>query len=45
MKRQPIEIYGYGTRVPTRSFHLSRLARIVILAAVAGVLVAVSVQW
>lgn len=41
MTRQPREVYGFGPRLPTRSDRLSRLAWIVILAAVAGTLMAV----
>lgn len=40
MSRQPREVYGFGPALPTRSDRLVRLARIVIVSAIAGVTLA-----
>jgi hypothetical protein len=36
MKRQAIEVYGFGTRLPTRRDRAARAARLILLAAVAA---------
>jgi hypothetical protein len=44
MNRQPREVYGFGPALPTRSDRLVRLARIVIVSAIAGVLLALTLS-